>query len=742
MPVKFGVWSRVGERVMLTAADIDALRTATHNDPFAVLGPHRSARGHCTIRVFLPGASQVTAVAIDARYCKQLQRRADSDLFEADVDAAWAHRYRLRVAWQNGGEALLEDPYRFGSLLADTDLWLFAEGTLLRPCEVLGARLLELDGVAGTAFAVWAPQASRVSVVGDFNHWDGRRHPMRRRHPTGIWEIFLPGVAAGVRYKYELRSAAGELLPQKADPYALRAELRPATASIVAPLPPRVRLPAQRQRANARDAPISIYEVHAASWRRPTGSADGVLDWDALAEQLIPYVSELGFTHVELLPITEHPLDGSWGYQPIGLYALTARHGDAAAFRRFVERCHAAELGVLLDWVPAHFPADAHGLARFDGSPLYEYADPREGVHRDWNTLIYDFGKPEVCGFLAGSALHWLERFGIDGLRVDAVASMLYRDYSRPPGEWLPNVHGGRENLQAMAFLRHLNEVVGRECPGAVTIAEESTAFPAVSRPTYLGGLGFHYKWNIGWMNDSLRYIAREPNHRGYHENELAFSFMYAFSENFLLPISHDEVVHGKGSLLGRMPGDPWQRFANLRAYLGFMFAHPGKKLMFMGCEFAQPQEWDHAGELSWSLLQRPEHRGVQHLVRDLNHLYRSTPALHELDAEATGFEWLMRYSAAHSIHAFLRRGRDPKTAMLVVCNFTPTAHEHFRVGVPGPGTALERLNTDSACYGGSDVVNELAARAVEVQPEPGRAWAISVRLPPLAVLFMHWESQ
>jgi len=727
---------------MLAEADVDALRSATHNDPFAVLGPHRAAEGRYAIRVFLPGASQVTAVAIDSKHRKRLQRRAGSDLFEADVDAAWAQRYRLKVEWQSGGDSLLEDPYRFGAFLADTDLWLFAEGTLLRPCEALGARSLELDGVAGTAFAVWAPRASRVSVVGDFNLWDGRRHPMRRRHPTGIWEIFLPGVAAGVRYKYELRSAAGELLPQKADPYALQAELRPATASIVAPLPPRVRLPAQRQRANALDAPISIYEVHAASWRRPGGSAGAVLEWDAFADELIPYVSELGFTHVELLPITEHPFDGSWGYQPIGLYAPTARHGDAAGFRRFVERCHAAGLGVLLDWVPAHFPADAHGLARFDGSSLYEYADPREGVHRDWNTLIYDFGKPEVRGFLIGSALHWLERFGIDGLRVDAVASMLYRDYSRPPGEWLPNVHGGRENLEAMAFLRRLNEVVGRECPGAVTIAEESTAFPAVSRPTYAGGLGFHYKWNMGWMNDSLRYIARDPIHRRYHQDELAFSLMYAFSENFVLPVSHDEVVHGKGSLLGRMPGDTWQRFANLRAYLGFMFAHPGKKLLFMGCEFAQPQEWNHDGELSWSLLQQPEHRGVQRLVRDLNHFYRQTPALYERDAEAAGFEWLTHDDASHSVYAFLRRGRDPKTAVLVVCNFTPTAHEHYRVGVPGPGTARECLNTDAACYGGSNVGNESAARAAEAQPAQGRAWSISLRLPPLAVLFMHWEQQ
>jgi 1,4-alpha-glucan branching enzyme len=726
--------------MMLPEADVEALRRASHSDPFAVLGPHRNDAGRIAIRVFLPGAAHITALAIGSRHRKRLQRRADSELFEAEVDADWALRYRLKVEWTQGGESLIEDPYRFGTLLAETDLWLFSEGTLLRPCEVLGARPMVFDGVAGTGFAVWAPQASRVSVVGDFNHWDGRRHPMRQRHPTGIWEIFLPGVTEGAHYKYELRSAAGDLLPQKADPYALQAELRPATASIVARLPSRVSLPAERQRANAHDAPISIYELHAGSWRRPGCGGPDFLDWDALADELVPYVSELGFTHVELLPITEHPFDGSWGYQPIGLYAPTARHGDAAGFRRFVERCHAAGLGVLLDWVPAHFPADGHGLARFDGSALYEYADPREGVHRDWNTLIYDFSKPEVRGFLIGSALHWLERFGVDGLRVDAVASMLYRDYSRPSGEWLPNVHGGRENLEAIDFLRRLNEIVGTQCPGAVTIAEESTAFPGVSRPTYAGGLGFHYKWNMGWMNDSLRYIARDPIHRRYHQGELAFGLVYAFSENFVLPVSHDEVVHGKGSLLGRMPGDAWQRFANLRAYLGFMFAHPGKKLLFMGCEFAQPQEWNHDGELAWSLLQHPEHRGVQRLVQDLNQLYRCTPALYELDTDRTGFEWLTHDDAQHSVYAFLRRGRDPRTAVLVVCNFTPTVHEHYRIGVTGPGRVRECLNTDAACYGGSDVGNESATFEAEPLPAHGRAWSISLRLPPLAVVFAHWE--
>ena len=544
--------------------------------------------------------------------------------------------YRLQVIWADGHDTLLDDPYRFGPVLGEMDAWLLGEGSHLRPFEILGATPRLHDGVAGCSFAVWAPNAMRVSVVGDFNFWDGRRHPMRLRRECGVWEIFLPGVDAGARYKFELLSREGQLLPQKVDPYARQAELRPATASVVAPLPPLQPSSPQRQRANALDAPMSIYEVHLGSWRRKVEDGNRWLSWDELADELVSYAAWMGFTHLELLPVTEYPFDGSWGYQTLGLYAPTARFGEPAGFARFVERAHAAGLGVLLDWVPAHFPTDEHGLARFDGTPLYEYADPREGFHNDWNTLIYNFGRTEVQNFLVGSALYWLERYDVDGLRVDAVASMLYRDYSRKPGEWVPNEYGGRENLEAIAFLKRANEVVGVQRPQAVTLAEESTAFPAVSRPTYAGGLGFHYKWNMGWMHDTLQYMARDPAHRKYHHGEMSFGLMYAFNENFVLPLSHDEVVHGKGSMLTRMPGDRWQKFANLRAYYGFMFGHPGKKLLFMGNEFAQEREWDHDRSLDWHLNDDPLHAGMQALVRDLNHLHRDCGSLHQRDFTPT----------------------------------------------------------------------------------------------------------
>jgi 1,4-alpha-glucan branching enzyme len=604
--------------------DIEALRQGRHPDPFAVLGPHAGSDGRTTVRVFLPGARSVTALT--PRGTVPLAVVHDEGLFEGHLPAG-ATTYKLHARWVSDLESEFDDPYRFGAVLGEMDAWLLAEGSHLRPYEVLGAIPRTIDGIEGTAFAVWAPNASRASVVGDFNVWDGRRHPMRLRRECGVWEIFIPGIGGGTRYKFELLSRDGALLPQKADPFARFSELRPATASIVSPMPALAAPSAERQRANALDAPISIYEVHLSSWRRHTEEGNRWLSWDELAEQLVPYAADLGFTHLELLPVSEHPFDGSWGYQTLGLFSPTARFGDAPGFRRFVDRAHAAGLGVLLDWVPAHFPTDAHGLAQFDGSHLYEYADRREGFHNDWNTLIYNFGRTEVKNFLVGSALYWLERFNVDGLRVDAVASMLYRDYSRKAGEWIPNVHGGRENLEAIAFLRRMNEVIGGERPQAITLAEESTAFPAVSRPTYTGGLGFHFKWNMGWMHDTLQYIARDPIHRPYHHGETTFGLVYAFNENFVLPISHDEVVHGKGSLLARMPGDEWQRFANLRAYLGFMWAHPGKKLLFMGCEFAQSAEWNHEQSLDWHLLQYAPHQGVQALVRDLNRLYRTTPA-------------------------------------------------------------------------------------------------------------------
>ena len=740
---------------MPSADDIQRLVQGRHGDPFALLGPHRDDAGGMQVRAFLPGARAVEVLAATSAQRLDTLKRVHADgLWAGPVALAAGPQspYRLQITWADGAVQVTDDPYRFGPLLGELDAWLLAEGTHLRPFEVLGAIPRSLQGVAGTGFAVWAPNAQRVSVVGDFNQWDGRRHPMRLRRECGVWELFVPGIGAGSRYKFELLGPDGALLPQKADPMARAAELRPATASVVAELPPKVPASTARQAANALDAPISIYEVHAASWKR---KADNTwLTWDDLAAELVPHAAGLGFTHVELLPISEHPFDGSWGYQPVGLHAPTARHsapdaqghrfGDGAAFQRFVDAAHAAGLGVILDWVPAHFPSDAHGLARFDGTCLYEYADPREGYHPDWNTLIFNLGRTEVRNMLIGNALYWLERFGVDGLRVDAVASMLYRDYSRKHGEWIPNVHGGRENLEAIAFLRRLNEVVGGERPQAITLAEESTAFPAVSRPTYAGGLGFHYKWNMGWMHDTLHYMAREPVHRSHHQGELSFGLVYAFNENFVLPLSHDEVVHGKGSLLGKMPGDAWQQFANLRAYYGFMWGHPGKKLLFMGGEFAQGREWNHEASLDWHLVEpgaHPGHAGVMTLVRDLNTLLREQPALHRADFAPEGFEWISHDDGAHSMLAFVRHGGDGVPPLLVVCNFTPVVRHGWRIGVPRAGTWTERLNTDSAHYGGSNVGLPLGAASSEAIPAHGRAQSISVTLPPLATVFYRWTA-
>jgi 1,4-alpha-glucan branching enzyme len=722
---------------MPTTHDIELICAGRHGDPFAVLGPHPGPRGSTVVRAFLPGARAVQALDVKGKPVGDLALVDPAGFFAGKVKGRKA--YRLQISWAAGGVDVLEDPYRFGAVLGELDVWLLGEGTHLRPYEILGAIDRTMDGVAGTSFAVWAPNAMRVSVVGDFNLWDGRRHPMRLRRECGVWEIFLPGIAAGTRYKFELLDRHGQLLPQKADPYARQAELRPATASVVTPMPAVAAPSAERQAANALDAPMSIYEVHLSSWRRRPEDGDRWLHWDELADQLVPYAREMGFTHLELMPVSEHPFDGSWGYQTLGLYAPTARFGDAAGFRRFVDRAHAAGIGVLLDWVPAHFPTDAHGLAQFDGTHLYEYADRREGFHTDWSTLIYNFGRTEVRNFLVGSALYWLERYNVDGLRVDAVASMLYRDYSRNPGEWIPNVHGGRENLEAIAFLRRTNEVVGVERPQAVTLAEESTAFPAVSRPTYAGGLGFHYKWNMGWMHDTLKYMARDPIHRPYHHGEMTFGLIYAFNENFVLPLSHDEVVHGKGSLLAKMPGDRWQRFANLRAYYGFMFGHPGKKLLFMGCEFAQEGEWNHDRSLDWHLLDAPEHAGIQRLVRDLNRLYRATPALYERDFSHEGFEWIDHDDARRSVLSFVRRGSRPGALTLVVSNFAPVVHHGFRIGVPSAGAWHERLNTDSAYYGGSNVGTPFAVAASDEIPSHGRAHSIVLTLPPLATVFLEW---
>ena len=792
---------------MIDDADCQALQDARHPDPFAVLGMHADARGDLWVRALLPGAAEVVLhdTKTGRRVGTLLERAGNGERAgertgectgeltgegtgEGETEGSglfegWLPRrrqpfdYRLRVRWRGpdgtpGPWQLLADAYRYGPLLADADLHFLAEGTHLRPWTVLGAHALTLGegayAVDGVRFAVWAPHARRVSVVGDFNGWDGRRHPMRHRGGSGVWELFVPHAAPGDRYKFELLGPDGTLLPLKADPYARQAELRPGTASIVAaplaasssarPLPP------ARAAANARGAPMAIYEVHAPSWRRhPDGR---FWSWDELARELPAYAADLGFTHVQLLPVSEHPFDGSWGYQTTGMYAPSARFGPPEGLVRFVDACHAQGLGVLLDWVPAHFPDDAHALGRFDGTALYEYADPREGVHRDWGTLIYNWARHEVRNFLVGSALYWVEHFGVDGLRVDAVASMLYRDYSREEGQWVPNVHGGRENLEAIALLQRVNEVLGAQCAGAITVAEESTAFPGVSAPTWAGGLGFHYKWNMGWMNDTLRYVGEDPVHRRWHHERMTFGLVYAFSENFVLPLSHDEVVHGKGTLLGRMPGDDWQRFANLRAYYGFMWGHPGKKLLFMGQEFAQPTEWNHDTELPWGLLadagatHHARHAGVQHLVRDLNGLMRAHRALHVLDCEPEGFEWLVVDDAEHSVLAWLRRD-EAGGVVLVACNFTPVVRHGYRIGVPaprqagtseamaspfpgggghggsGPAAWREALNTDSSFYGGANVGNGPHPIAVHAEPAHGRSHSICLTLPPLATVFL-----
>ncbi|MBI3154082.1 MAG: 1,4-alpha-glucan branching protein GlgB [Burkholderiales bacterium] len=727
---------------MLHDDDLRALVEARHPDPFAVLGMQADADGTLWVRALLPRALEVAVHDTrTGRRVARLARRHPAGLFEGPIPRRRRpFDYRLQVAWDDGSATRLADPYRIGPLIGEQDLHYLGEGSHLRPFEVLGAHPATLGegvyAVDGVRFAVWAPAATRVAVVGDFNGWDERRHPMRARGGAGIWELFVPHAIQGDRYKYAIRARDGAELPLKCDPFARAAQVRPETASVVPePLPPAHALPKGRGEANSRRAPLAIYEVHAGSWRRhPDGRFHG---WDELAAALPAYVADLGFTHVELLPVTEHPFDGSWGYQTLGLYAPTARFGDAAGLRRFVDACHAQGLGVLLDWVPAHFPGDAHGLARFDGSALYEYADPREGLHRDWDTLIYNFGRREVVNFLVGSALYWVERMGADGLRVDAVASMLYRDYSRDEGQWVPNVHGGRENLEAIALLKRVNEVLGAECPGAITAAEESTAFPGVSAPTWSGGLGFHYKWNMGWMHDTLGYMREDPVHRRWHHDKMRFGLVYAFSENFVLPLSHDEVVHGKGSILARMPGDDWQRFANLRAYYGFMWGHPGKKLLFMGQEWGQRGEWNHDVELPWAELADARHAGVQRLVRDLNRVYRELPALHRLDCEAAGFEWLVADDEDESVYAWLRRD-DSGGMAVVVANFTPVPRHGWRLGLPPAPSSWwrEAINTDSAHYGGSDVGNG-GALAVQPLASHGHAQSVELTLPPLATLIL-----
>ncbi len=687
------------------------------------------------IRAFVPGAEHVSALARDGTVLADLEMRHPAGFFEGR--APRRDRYRLRAA-NRTATWTQDDAYAYGPVMGPLDDWLIGEGTHARLYDSLGAHAIMHEGEAGVHFAVWAPNARRVSVVGDFNAWDGRRHAMRKRVDTGVWEIFVPGLGEGTLYKYELVGAHGTLLPLKADPVGFGAELRPSTASVVRDTghfdwSDDAWMSARRDR-DPRRAPMSIYEVHAGSWRR--NERNEWLDWDAQAEALIPYAVDMGFTHIELMPVTEHPLDASWGYQPIGLFAPTSRFGDPAGFARFVDRCHGAGLGVILDWVPAHFPVDPHGLAQFDGTALYEYADPRVGFQPDWNTAVYDFGRQEVVNYLIANALFWLDRYHIDGLRVDAVASMLYLDYSRKPGEWRPNRFGGNENLEAIAFLRKLNEAVYARHPGAITLAEESTAWPGVSRPTYVGGLGFGFKWNMGWMHDTLAYVRRAPVHRKWHHDEVTFGLMYAFAENFVLPLSHDEVVHGKGTLISRMPGDAWQQFATLRAYYGLMWSQPGKKLLFMGQEFAQGREWDFDAALDWPALDIGWHRGVQALVRDCNRVYARERALHERDCEPDGFRWIEVADAENSVFAWLRFGGDGAAPVAAIANFTPVSREGYRVGLPRAGRWREILNTDAAAYGGSNRGNAGVVQAAAVAWHDQSASA-TITLPPLATLWL-----
>ena len=712
-------------------------------DPFGLLGPHEvvdEGRRALAVRAFLPQSAQAWVIdpATGSGASQPMRRIHPAGLFEAicPLPAAGAgNKYLLQTADERGNRATMHDPYAFPQLLTDYDLHLLNEGKHWQSYQRLGAQLRTIDGIPGVNFAVWAPNASAVSLVGDFNAWDGRRHPMRKHIPSGFWELFVPGLGEGTLYKYQVKHN-GQVV-EKSDPYGFAAELPPRTASKVTNLDSYTWRDndwmASRLKTNALDAPMSVYEVHLGSWQRPKDDPTRWLTYRELAHQLVDYCKEMGFTHLELLPISEHPFSGSWGYQTVGYYAATSRYGSPQDFMYFVDYCHQHGIGVILDWVPAHFPRDAHGLRLFDGTALYEHADPRKGEHRDWGTLIFNYGRHEVANFLLSNALFWLDKYHIDGLRVDAVASMIYLDYSREPGEWIPNEFGGRENLEAISLLKELNEQSHSQFPGVLTIAEESTAWPSVSRPTYLGGLGFSLKWNMGWMNDTTRYMKHDPVHRKYHHDELTFSLIYAFHENFVLPLSHDEVVHGKGSILDQMPGDLWQKFANMRLLYGYMWTHPGKKLLFMGDEFGQWNEWNYDTNLQWDLLQWESHQGLKKFVADINGLYKREPALFQVDFDPSGFEWVDCHNYEESVLSYLRRGKDPNDFLLVCCNFTPTPRLEHRMGVPERCWYEEVLNSDSTYYGGSNLGNGPGILADEI-PSHGRPYSLKLALPPLSV--------
>ena len=731
------------------APELDALVHGQHGNPFSLLGPHRDG-DTVRIRTVRPGARAITLELRHPHVASiPMERRHTDGLFEAVIPDLrpldHGIDYRFHVTFEHGPEMIVDDPYRFGRVVSDYDLHLFGEGNLREAYDRLGAHPTTVGGIPGVHFAVWAPNAQRVSVVGDFTGWDGRVYPMRQLIPSGVWELFVPGIPEGERYKFEVRTPGGHIL-QKSDPYGRYFEIPPRTASIIC------RTAgydwsddgwmAERKAAGSwLKRPMSVYEVHLGSWRRVPGQGDRPLSYRELAGQLVPYVKDLGFTHIELLPVLEHPYTGSWGYQVTGFFAPTSRLGHPHDFKYFVDACHRAGIGVLLDWVPGHFPKDAHGLARFDGTSLYEHQDPRQGEHQEWGTLVFNYGRNEVRNFLLSSALYWLEEFHLDGIRVDAVASMLYLDYSRDDGQWIPNRYGGRENLDAVMFLQQLNTLTHAEAPGSITVAEESTAWPGVSRPVHLGGLGFTFKWNMGWMHDTLQYASREPIHRRWAQSEITFSMLYAFTENFILPFSHDEVVHGKRSMLDKMPGDAWQKAATLRLLYAYMYGHPGKKLLFMGSEFGQWREWNSEGSLDWHLLEEDQplqwiHTGLLRLTRDLNRLYAAEPALSDQDFEPTGFHWIDCNDNENSVITFLRRGPAPEDTLIYVVNWTPVVRQGYRVGVPAPGYWRELLNTDGSTYGGSDVGNGggVASEAVAAH---GFDDSLALTLPPLGALVL-----
>ncbi len=731
-------------RTTVDLQQVSQLVQGTHPDPFHLLGPHEisseGGRRAVAVRAFLPDTLQAWVKERGGAGLRPMRRIHPAGFYEVicPYGEQWrSGHYELLSLDARGTQNVMHDPYSFPPLLTGYDRHLLGEGTHWRSYERLGAQLRTVDGVRGVNFALWAPNADTVSVIGDFNGWDGRRCQMRKHHEAGIWELFVPGLAAGAIYKYRVCKGAETF--EKSDPYGFAAEVPPRTASIVADLSRYQWNDGawmnSREETQALDQPMSIYEVHLGSWRRKEKD-HGWLSYRELADQLIPYAKEMGYTHLELLPVSEHPLSASWGYQTVGYYAITSRFGSPEDFMYFVDCCHQAGLGVLVDWVPAHFPRDGHGLARFDGTCLYEHADPRQGEHRDWGTLIFNYGRNEVRNFLISNALFLLEKYHIDGLRVDAVASMLYLDYSREEGDWIPNVYGGRENLDAISFLKTLNEQVHVQYPGVLTIAEESTAWAGVSRPTYLGGLGFSLKWNMGWMNDTLHYMHHEPIHRRYHHDELTFSLIYAFHENFVLPLSHDEVVHGKGSLLDQMPGDLWQRFANLRLMYSYMWTHPGKKLLFMGGEFGQWNEWNFDTCLQWDLLQWESHSGLKKLMADLNRLYRREASLHEVDFDHTGFEWVDCHNYDNSTLSYIRKAHDPRDYVLVCLNFTPVPRENYRMGVPEGCYYKEVFNSDSMFYSGSNLGNFPGVQAESIEAQ-GRPYSINLTLPPLAAVVL-----